>query len=185
MQIDKNIKFKDIINILEKNEIVAFFQGSSEAGPRALGNRSFLMSPKKETNKVIMNNVKGREVFRPLAASVLKEKSKEWFEMFNMEESPYMSFSFEIKKNKKEFVPAIVHVDNTCRIQTVTKEQNKNLYNLISEYFKKTNIPMLMNTSFNSKDEPIVETVDDAINCCKKIKVNYLYFPQAKILISL
>ena len=184
MQIDKNINLEYITDLLLKDNIVAFFQGASEAGPRALGNRSLLMSPINQKNKDTMNIVKGRELFRPLAASVLNEKSKEWFEM-KIEESPYMSFSFKIKKDKKELVPAVVHVDDTCRVQTVTQEQNKHLYDLISVYYKKTNTPMLMNTSFNAKDEPIVETVDDAINCCKKIKIKYLYFPQAKILISI
>ena len=184
MQIDKNINLEYITDLLLKDNIVAFFQGASEAGPRALGNRSLLMSPINQKNKDTMNIVKGRELFRPLAASVLNEKSKEWFEM-KIDESPYMSFSFKIKKDKKELVPAVVHVDDTCRVQTVTQEQNKHLYDLISVYYKKTNTPMLMNTSFNAKDEPIVETVDDAINCCKKIKIKYLYFPQAKILISI
>jgi|TARA_S200002703_G_scaffold152107_1_gene152166 carbamoyltransferase len=184
MQIDKNINFEHITDLLFKDNIIAFFQGASEAGPRALGNRSLLMSPINPKNKDTMNILKGRELFRPLAASVLNEKSKEWFEMIGIEESPYMSFSFKIKKNKKELVPAVVHVDDTCRVQTVTKEQNQNLYDLINLYYKKTNIPMLMNTSFNARNEPIVETIDDAIDCCKKIKVNYLYFPQAKILVS-
>jgi carbamoyltransferase len=185
MQINKDISFEHITNLLLKDNVVAFFQGSSEAGPRALGNRSLLMSPINPKNKDTMNIIKGRELFRPLAASVLNDKSKEWFEMIDIEESPYMSFSFKIKKDKKELVPAIVHADDTCRVQTVSQEQNKHLYDLINVYYKKTNTPMLMNTSFNAKDEPIVETVDDAINCCKKIKIKYLYFPQAKILISI
>jgi len=185
MQIDKKIKLEKVTKLLENNEIVALYQGASEAGPRALGNRSFLMSPIKEINKVTMNNVKGRELFRPLAASVLQEKANDWFDMLNIKESPYMSFSFEVREDKKNLVPAIVHVDNTCRIQTVTKSQNLYLYNIINYFYKKTKIPMLMNTSFNSKDEPIVESVDDAINCCKKINVKYIFFPQANTLISL
>lgn len=185
MRVEKNKSEKHIVKILQKNEVVGLFQGSSEAGPRALGNRSLIMSPKNKSHKKILNNLKGRELFRPLAASVLEDQAKNWFNMLNMDSSPYMSFSFKIKQNKKNKVPAIVHVDDSCRVQTVNKDQNKNFYNLILEFYKKTKVPLLINTSFNSKDEPIVETVQEAIDCCKKIKVKFIYFPQAKILVTL
>lgn len=173
----KNIHNKDVAKLLLNNKIVGFFQGRSEAGSRALGNRSLLMSPLKKENKDIMNNYKKRELFRPLAASVLQQEASKWFDMLDMKESPYMTFSFKCVGDKNK-IPAVIHVDGTCRIQTVTKKQNKNYYNIINEFYKLTKVPMLLNTSFNLAGEPLIENIEDALNTFKKSNLEYLYLPE-------
>lgn len=179
----KNINFSFIANLLLNNKIVGIYQGRSEAGPRALGNRSLLMSPLKKENISLMNKFKGREMFRPLAASVLQQEASKWFDMLGMKESPYMTFSFKCVGDKNK-IPAVIHVDGTCRIQTVTKKQNKNYYNIINEFYKLTKVPMVLNTSFNLAGEALVETVEDALITFKKSNLNYLYFPELKILLN-
>lgn len=179
----KNIQAKYIARLISKNNIVGIYQGRSEAGSRALGNRSLLMSPIKKENKDIMNKFKGREMFRPLAASVLQQEASKWFDMLGMKESPYMTFSFKCVGDKNK-IPAVIHVDGTCRIQTVTKKQNKNYYNIINEFYKLTKVPMVLNTSFNLAGEALVETVEDALITFKKSNLNYLYFPELKILLN-
>jgi carbamoyltransferase len=179
----KNIQVKYISELISKDNIVGIYQGRSEAGSRALGNRSLLMNPMKKENKEIMNKFKGREMFRPLAASVLQQEASKWFDMLGMKESPYMTFSFKCVGNKNK-IPAVIHVDGTCRIQTVTKNQNKHYYNLINEFYKLTKVPMVLNTSFNLAGEALVETVEDALITFKKSNLNYLYFPELKILLN-
>lgn len=145
---------------LTKGKIIARFDGKSEFGPRALGNRSILMDPRKKENKDILNKrVKYREAFRPFAPSILFEKSKEFFDID--QESPYMLLVGNVKK--PDLIPAVTHVDLSARVQTVKKEDNKNYYDLINEFYKLTDIPVLLNTSFNINGEPIVETPEDAI----------------------
>jgi|TARA_R110000796_G_scaffold90164_1_gene193907 carbamoyltransferase len=177
----KNIPHRDIAKLLLNNKIVGLFQGRSEAGSRALGNRSLLMSPLKKENKNIMNKFKKREMFRPLAASVLQQEASKWFDMLGMKESPYMSFSFKCIGNKNK-IPSVIHVDNTCRIQTVTKKQNKNYYNIINEFYKLSKVPMILNTSFNLAGDPLIENIEDALNTFKKSNLEYLYLPELKIL---
>jgi len=178
----KNTGLDKVTDLLIQNNIVGFFQGRSEAGPRALGNRSLLMSPMKKENKDIMNKYKGRELFRPLAASILQQEASKWFDMLGLKESPYMTFSFECIGDKNK-IPSVVHVDGSCRIQTVTKE-NKYFYNIIKSFYTKTNIPMLLNTSFNIAGDPMVESPKDAIDTFKKSNLKYLYFPEIKTLFT-
>lgn len=151
---------KEVAKSLAEGKIIARFDGRSEFGPRALGNRSILMDPRKSENKDILNSrVKFRESFRPFAPSVLSEKTKEYFEIDI--ESPYMLLVAKVKE--PDLIPAVTHVDLTARLQTVKYEQNPNYYNLISEFYKITGVPVLLNTSFNVNNEPIVETPLDAI----------------------
>ena len=103
--------------------------------------------------------------------------------MIALEESPHMTYSFRAKKENKEQISAVIHVDNTCRIQTVTKEQNKNYYDLINEFYKLTNIPLVGNTSFNLAGEPIVETIEDALYTFNNSQMDYIFFPECSILI--
>ena len=124
MKKKENISYFEIAKIVSEKNIVAIFQGKSEAGPRALGNRSLIYDPRDPNGKNYVNEIKGREQFRPLAASVLYEYAHDWFDMSNIKESPYMTFSFKSKSNKKNLIPSVVHVDNTCRIQTITQQQN-------------------------------------------------------------
>tara|TARA_R110000824_G_scaffold113066_1_gene262618 strand:+ start:1092 stop:1616 length:525 start_codon:yes stop_codon:yes gene_type:complete len=165
------------IDKILQQEIVAIFQDSSEYGPRALGNRSLLFDPRNKNGKNIVNKIKRREWFRPFAGTVLLEHANDWFEMGTIKESPYMSFAMPVKEKKKPIIPSITHVDGTCRIQTVTKKQNTNFYDLIELFYNKTNVPILLNTSFNLAGEALVETKKDALDTLEKSDINYLYTP--------
>jgi carbamoyltransferase len=173
-----------IAQIISKNNIVALYQGGSEAGPRALGNRSILYNPTDPNGQDFVNKVKKREFFRPFAGSVLKEKSSEWFDMAGLEESPFMMYAMDVWPDKQEIIQAITHVDGTCRIQTVTEEQNPHYYKLIQEFEKITGVPILFNTSFNLAGEPLVETIEDAYKTLLNSDINYLYLPELNTLIT-
>jgi carbamoyltransferase len=175
----------DIVELLTDKNIVAYFQGRSENGPRALGNRSLLFSPTFEDGKDYVNYVKNREYFRPFAGSILEEDVHEWFDLRGMQNSPSMMYAVNCNPGVDKIIPSIIHVDGTCRIQTVNKEQNENYYNLIMEFKKKTNIPILFNTSFNLGGEPLVETLDDAFRTLSESKIEYLYLPEYKKLITI
>jgi len=174
----------DVAKLISERNIVAIFQGRSEAGPRALGNRSILYDPTDPNGKDTVNKVKGREWFRPFAGSMLQEHFEEWFETYGMEESPHMMYAMDFKLEKHGECPAITHVDGTCRIQTVTKEQNESYYNLIDEFRKITGVPILFNTSFNIAGDPLVETLEDAIKTIKITDINYLYLPDQGLLVK-
>lgn len=179
----KNIDIEDIVNILLNKNIVALYQNRSEAGPRALGNRSLLLDPRIKNGKDIMNTIKRREPFRPFACSILKEKMHEWFDMAELDESPFMMYAVNALKGVQEKINSVIHIDNTCRVQTISKEYNEVLHDILKEFDKKTNVPILMNTSFNLAGEPLVETPEDAINILRKSKIEYLYFSEIKELI--
>ena len=125
--------------------------------------------------KAIVNRFKKRENYRPFAGTVLLEHAKDWFDMGNIEESPYMLYSIPVKKDKIKLIPAIVHVDNTCRIQTITEKQNKFFYDLIKAFYKKTNVPILLNTSLNIAGDPLVNTYEEALNAIKQAGIKHLY----------
>jgi carbamoyltransferase len=155
---------KEAAVMLAKGKIVGWFQGRMEVGPRALGNRSILANPALEHIKDTLNaRVKFREPFRPFAPSILAEDVGEWFEYDH--EAPYMLFVFDVKKEKRSQVPGITHVDGSGRLQSVDADRNPQYHRLISEFKKLTGIPMVINTSFNIKGEPIVNTPTDAIRC--------------------
>jgi carbamoyltransferase len=171
-----NDKIETIIEHLINQKIVGLYQGRAEAGPRALGNRSLLLDPRIKNGKDIMNKVKNREWFRPFGASILEEEAHKWFDMAGLKESPYMLYAVEAKEGVKDKIPAIIHVDNTCRIQTVNEKQNPVLYKLLKLFNKKTGVPILMNTSFNLAGEPLVESPKDAIETFNKSTIDYIYF---------
>ena len=175
---------KDVIDLILNKNIVALFQGRSEAGPRALGNRSILYDPRDPDGKDHVNTVKNREFFRPFAGTILKEHVHEWFDLRGMDETPFMMYAVECQPGIEEKIPAIIHVDKTCRIQTVTPEQNKNYYDLIQEFFEQTGCPILFNTSFNLGGEPLVETLDDAVRTLTDSNIEYLYLPELGKLIT-
>lgn len=179
----KKVSYEDVAHILKDRKIVALYQGKSEAGPRALGNRSILYDPTDENGKNHVNKVKGREWFRPFAGSVLAEEANEWFDMAGMVESPFMMYAVNVVADKIKKIPAITHVDDTCRIQTVTEEQNKHFYNLIKSFRNLTGVPILFNTSFNLAGDPLVETIDDAFDALNKSDIDYLYLPELESLI--
>ena len=184
----KNFSRKEIISISAKelaaNKTVGWFQGRMEFGPRALGGRSILADPRSEKMQKELNlKIKYRESFRPFAPSVLREDVSEWFELNY--DSPYMLLVADVKKSKqvvmsdqdkklfgieklnvkRSSIPAITHVDYSARIQTVHEETNSRYYDLLKEFKKITNCPVLVNTSFNVRGEPIVCSIEDAFNC--------------------
>jgi carbamoyltransferase len=174
-----NVSIKDITKILSKGEIVGFVQGKAEAGPRALGNRSLLLDPSITDAKDKMNVVKKRENFRPFACSILEEKYKDYFNVQEGDKSPHMMIAPQAKENVKKIAPSIVHIDNTCRVQTVTKEENQNLFELL-ENFK---LPFIMNTSLNLAGYPIVETFEDILFTLRNSSLKYIYFADEKKLL--
>lgn len=165
----------DVAQLLVDGNIVALFQGAAEGGPRALGNRSILFDPRVKDGKDIVNKVKGREWFRPFAGSVLKEHAKEWFDLAGMDESPFMMYAVDVQKDKLDIIPSVTHVDGTCRVQTVSEEDNKGYYDLIKAFYDKTQVPIVFNTSFNLAGDPLVESVLDAIDTISKSEIKYLY----------
>lgn len=172
-----------IIDLIIEGHIVSLYQGRSENGPRALGNRSILFDPRHPDGKNIVNSVKHREYFRPFAGTVLLDHVHDWFDMKGLEESPFMMYAVKCRDDKKDLIPAIIHVDGTCRIQTLKKDDNKNFYNLITEFYNRTNFPILFNTSFNLGGEPLVETLQDAIRTLENSLIEYLYLPEIQKLI--
>lgn len=164
--------------LIDHEQIVAIFQNSSEWGPRALGNRSIMFDPRHPEAKQIVNDVKKREPYRPFAGTIMLEHADTYFEMLQLKESPWMSFAIQAKEKAYEDIPTLVHTDGTCRIQTVTEEQNPNYYNLIKGFYERTGVPMLFNTSFNLGGEALVETIWDAIDTCNRSDINQLYIPE-------
>ena len=174
----------DVAKLIADKNIVAIYQGASESGPRALGNRSILYDPRDPNGKDHVNTVKHREWFRPFAGTILHEKTNEWFDLRGLDESPFMMFAVNVLKDKQELIPAITHVDGTCRVQTLKQETNPHFYNLINEFYKLTNVPILFNTSFNLAGDCIVETIEDALNTIRKSTIEYLYLPEFNLLIQ-
>ncbi|MHA1987685.1 MAG: carbamoyltransferase C-terminal domain-containing protein [Promethearchaeota archaeon] len=171
-----------IIDLLNDQKIISVYGGKSETGRRALGNRSILADPRNfEMKNVLNEKVKHRQWFRPFAPSILREAVKDWFE--RDVDSPYMSIVIKFKENMKDKVPAVVHKDNSARLQTVTKNDNEWYYNFIKKWEKKTGIPIILNTSFNDR-EPIVETPEHAIKCFLSTEIDYLYFYDYQILVE-
>lgn len=180
---------KFISKEISDGKIIGWFQGKSEFGPRALGSRSILADPRPiDMQKKLNLKIKFRESFRPFAPSILSDYQNDWFESFN--QNPYMSFvsktkDFELEEKYKfngfeslnyikSKIKAVTHLDGTARVQTVFKNLNTKFYNLIESFFKITGVPILINTSFNVRGEPIVETPDDAIKCFLGTEIDYL-----------
>lgn len=154
----------EIAEYIAKGYIVGWFQGRSEFGPRALGNRSILADARNPDMKDILNRrVKFREHFRPFAPAVLWEYQQEYFKLDI--QNPYMLIVKDVHEDKRSIIPSTTHVDGTGRIQTVTREGNAVFYELIEAFRKLTGVPVVLNTSFNIKGEPIVESPEDAIRC--------------------
>ena len=177
--------YEDVVELLTKKHIVSMFQGRSENGPRALGNRSILFDPTFKDGKDFVNLVKRREYFRPFAGTILQDKVHEWFDLRGMEQSPHMMYAVNCQPGVAEKIPSVIHVDGTCRIQTVTREQNAHFYSLIDAFYTKTGIPILFNTSFNLGGDPLVETLDDAISTLVRSDIEYLFLPEYGKLIKI
>jgi len=182
-----------IAAFIQEGKVVAWFQGRTEFGPRALGNRSILADARIETMQNDLNlKVKHREGFRPFAPIVLEEEANKYFDL--KESSPYMLVALPLRKEfqiafpegynsrgmkqkldyKKSFIPAVTHIDYTARLQTVNNKSNPKLHKLLAAFFQLTGCPFLINTSFNTNEEPIVNTADDAVKCFLSTNIDYL-----------
>jgi carbamoyltransferase len=174
----ENIPYKksnprEVAELISRKNIIGWFVGGSELGPRALGHRSILADPRSMDIKDIINSkVKHREMYRPFAPSVLEEDAKEYFDLDCP--SPHMLLAPMTKKNKMASIPAVVHVDGLARVQTVSKD-DRAYYDVIKAFKDITGIPVVLNTSFNDDEEPIVETPVDNILCFLKTNIDYLY----------
>ena len=175
---------EEVVKIIAERNIVSIFQGASENGPRALGNRSILYDPRDPDGKDHVNKVKHREYFRPFAGTILHEFVHEWFDLRGMEETPHMMYAVNCQPGIEEKIPSIIHVDGTCRIQSVKREQNPLYYDLIKEFHKQTDCPIIFNTSFNLGGEPLVETLEDAVRTLIHSEIEYLYLPEYNKLIK-
>jgi len=164
--------YKKTANEISNGKIAGWFQGRTEWGPRALGNRSILADPRNKDMKDILNaRIKKRESFRPFAPSILEEYTGEWFE--HSHPVPFMEKVYLVKPDKRHLIPAVVHEDGTGRLQTVSENLNKRYYNLIKEFYNLTYVPILLNTSFN-ENEPIVNTPKEALDCFQRTKIDTL-----------
>jgi len=163
---------KKTAQLLKQQKIIGFFNGRMEWGPRALGGRSIIADPRNAKMKDILNvKIKHREPFRPFAPTVMEDKIQDWFEIDRP--SPFMLLVAPVKKRKVK-IPAVTHVDSSARIQSVNKKQNPRYYRLIKEFYKLTSCPVIINTSFNIRGEPIVCTPKEAYNCFMGTDMDYL-----------
>ena len=167
---EKEELLKNTAKLISEGNIVGWYQGKMEWGPRALGNRSILADPRDSKMKDILNEkIKHRESFRPFAPSILEEHVSEYFDMDRP--SSYMLFVAKVKKPEK--IPAVTHVDGTGRLQSVSKEVNPLYYDLINEFYKLTGVPVIINTSMNVMGEPIVNTPEQAHSMILKTDMDY------------
>ena len=162
----------EVAGAISRGDVVGWFQGRMEIGPRALGNRSILADPRTTAMRDKVNRIKGREMWRPLAPSILAEKTSEWFEV--TPPNAFMLFAIQASAATRDKAPAIVHVDGSARPQPVTRELNRRYYDLIAAFERVTNVPILLNTSFNQAGEPIVCTPQDAVRTFKAIDLDIL-----------
>jgi carbamoyltransferase len=166
---------EQLAGFMKEGKIIGWFSGRMEIGPRALGNRSILTAPFPAEMKDILNSkVKHREPFRPFAPIVRLDECGDYFEFDH--ESPYMLLAYRVRDERAQDVPAITHVDGTARVQTVTRDQNNEIYELISEFKRQTGVGVILNTSFNVMGQPIVETPEIAIDCFMGTQMDYLVF---------
>ena len=162
-----------VSSLLEGENVIGWFQDRMEFGPRALGNRSIIADARNKTNwKKVNLKIKFREDFRPFAPTVLEENTSEYFALDC--ESPYMLLVADVHPEKREVIPAVTHVDGSARIQTINEAQNPKYYNLIKAFREKTGCAVIINTSFNVRGEPIVESPKDALNCFLNTHMDYL-----------
>ena len=169
--LETNSLLRTVAKLIVEGNVVGWYQGKMEWGPRALGNRSIIADPRNVKMKDILNEkIKHRESFRPFAPCILEEYTSEYFDVDVS--SPYMLLVAPVKKPEK--IPAVTHVDGTARLQTVSKDINLLFYNLITEFYKITGIPVLINTSMNVRGEPIVDTPEQAYNMIVKTDMDYI-----------
>jgi|TARA_R110000823_G_C15918969_1_gene498482 carbamoyltransferase len=170
-------KEEEAVEVILKQKPLLIFQGKGELGPRSLGNRSILFDPRNKDLQNIINTIKKREWWRPVAGTILIEHANDYFDMMNLKESPYMSYAIKAKEKAKLEVPGIIHVDGTCRIQTLKKQDNVYYYNLINTFYKKTKVPILCNTSLNLAGYPIIENLKQLKKITETTELKNVYLP--------
>ncbi|MCX7624600.1 MAG: carbamoyltransferase [Candidatus Sumerlaeaceae bacterium] len=165
---------REVAQLIAQNQVVGWFQGRMEFGPRALGSRSILADARDPKMKDTLNmKIKFREGFRPFAPSVLHERAPEFFEMNGLKKSPFMLFVANVRPDKR-VIPSVTHVDGSARLQTVERDLNPLYHDLIAEFERQTGVPVIINTSFNVRGEPIVCTPADAYRCFMRTNMDYL-----------
>ena len=171
-QVEEATIFDYVATRLAAGKVVGWFNGRAEFGPRALGGRSILADPRRDDAKELLNlKIKRRESFRPFAPSILKEQVSQWFELD--EPVPFMEKVFPIRKEKQAQIPAVTHADGSGRLQTVDKTVSERYYKLIDAFYQQTQVPILLNTSFN-ENEPIVNAPEEAIRCYLRTDMDML-----------
>lgn len=171
-KLEREELLQETAKLIEKQMVIGWFQGRMEYGPRALGNRSIIADARNPENKDIVNlKIKFRESFRPFAPTVLEEHISEYFEIDRP--SPYMLLVAQVREDKRE-IPSVTHVDGSARIQSVNRDENPLYYDLIEAFRQRTGCPVIINTSFNVRGEPIVCTPDDAFMCFMRTHMDYL-----------
>jgi len=167
-------------------KVIGFFHGRAEWGPRALGARSIMADPRREEMKEVVNTkIKFREPYRPFAPVVLEERAKDYFEIDGLEHESLTNFMlgvFAVKKSARKLIPAVTHVDGSGRLQIISAKQNKRYYDIVKKFGQKTGVYVLMNTSFNLKGEPIVNTPENAFNTFSKSGLDILALERYVIL---
>ena len=163
----------ELADILISQKSLAIVNGAPEAGPRALGHRSILFDPRNKNSKDIINKIKKREWYRPFAGIILKDKINDFFVTNNVNDHPFMTVGLKATELAKETVPGTIHVDGTCRIQTVSEGF---IFELLTEFYKKTGCPMLLNTSLNLAGDPLAQTKLDALTILDSSTLDYVYF---------
>jgi len=170
-----------LVDLLINQKSLAIFDGSPEAGPRALGHRSILFDPRNTDCKEIVNKIKKREWYRPFAGVILESEFDKYFDTLGLTSSEYMTINFDAKAETIDLVPGIIHVDNTSRIQTVKEGF---LFDLLKCFFEKTGCPMLLNTSFNLAGEPLVQTKKEAVQTLNRSSLDAVYFVDTKTIVE-
>lgn len=183
-QLDDTALIERVASLLEGENAIGWFQGRMEFGPRALGNRSIIADARNKENwKKVNLKIKFRESFRPFAPTVPVERVSDYFTLdqpppFGLRpasrESPFMLLVADTRTEKRSEIPAVTHVDGSARIQTISRKQNARYYDLIKAFERHTGCPVIINTSFNVRGEPIVESPEDAVNCFLKTHMEYL-----------
>lgn len=169
----------DVCRLLCDKKAVAVFEGAPEAGPRALGHRSILFDPRDPDAKKIVNKIKNREWYRPFAAVVLEGDFSKYFHTLGVPSSEVMTVSFQVREEVKKYIPGVVHVDGSCRVQTVTTGF---LFDLLTEFKKQTGVGVLLNTSLNLAGEPLVQTIEEALAVVRQSSLEAIFFPEQSTL---
>ena len=174
------IDYKGVVGLLLAQKTVGVFNGLAEIGPRALGNRSLIFDPRNLDGKDIVNRIKNREWYRPFGAVMLEEEFLKYFETCGQSKNEYMTVSFKAKQGVKELIPSVIHVDNTCRLQTVS---SGHMYELLKQFKKQTGLGILLNTSLNLAGMPLVDSSEDAIQMLENSELDYLWFVESEQII--